>query len=283
MISLPRRTAGTPDIDFTGRDGVRHTSWAVADAAGHSVHRSSSSPQIPFLYIADGHHRSAAAARVYQARKGSGPQRAFSRRVIFPHNQMQILPYNRVLKDLNGLTPGNVAGRSSSGVFSHPSNRRSASPRASTSSVCYLAGKWHTLTFRPELTATHDPIESLDVTLLQKHVLAPIFGIDDPRTSKRDQLCRRHPRHGGTGKAREQRRVCLRLLHVPDEHRGFDGHCRRRRHHAAQEHLVRAEAARRDVLPPLIGVLVKIRPVVEVGLSGCPALTVIRSQFLSKP
>ena len=175
------RTEVMPEIDFTAADGIRHSAWAVADEAGIRFLEQEFAA-VPFLYIADGHHRSAAAARVYQSRKGSGHS-AFFLSVIFPHDQMQILPYNRVVKDLNGCD-GQQLLAGFERVFSirEPGN---AAPSSRHEVGFYLAGKWHTLTFRPELTSTHDAYESLDVTLLQKHVLAPIFGIGDPRTSKR--------------------------------------------------------------------------------------------------
>src|SRR4029077_16254216 len=99
---IAKKISEKPDVDFTGKDGVRHTSWTIGDAAGTQF-IAGQFAKIPFLYIADGHHRSAAAARVFQSRKGAGQSGQFLA-VIFPHNQMQILPYNRVLKDLNGLT-----------------------------------------------------------------------------------------------------------------------------------------------------------------------------------
>ena len=97
------KTAEPTNIDFTSSDGVRHTAWVIADAAGIRFIESEFS-RMPRLYIADGHHRSAAAARVFQKRKGAG-ECAFFLSVIFPHNQMRILPYNRVLKDLSGMSP----------------------------------------------------------------------------------------------------------------------------------------------------------------------------------
>jgi len=96
---------------------------------------------------------------------------------------MQILPYNRVLKDLNGLSPEQLLEKLD-GVFIIKSSG-AATPVRKHEMGLYLRGKWHTLNFRPRFAATTDPIEKLDVTLLQKHVLAPVFGIDDPRTSKR--------------------------------------------------------------------------------------------------
>lgn len=174
-ITLP------PAVDFVAPDGVRHTAWTVDDSAAIKQLETEFA-KIPFLYIADGHHRSAAAARVFQSRKSAG-QSAFFLSVIFPHNQMQILPYNRVLKDLNGLSAEQLLEKLD-GVFilQSPGN---ASPRRKHELGLYLQGRWHTLNFRPRFAATTDPIEKLDVTLLQKYVLDPIFGIDDPRTSKR--------------------------------------------------------------------------------------------------
>src|SRR5436853_2777919 len=100
---VAKKTQESPDIDFTANDGVRHLCWSLTDAQSLKVIEDEFAG-IPFLYIADGHHRSAAAARVYQSRKGAGNSGRFLT-VIFPHNQMQILPYNRVLKDLHGNSP----------------------------------------------------------------------------------------------------------------------------------------------------------------------------------
>ncbi len=176
-----KKTAGKPDIDFTAKDGVRHTAWVIADGETTRFIETEFA-RIPFLYIADGHHRSAAAARVYQSRKGAGYSGYFLS-VIFPHNQMQILPYNRVLKDLNGLTSAQLLEKLDA-LFVVKGNG-AAQPARKHELGFYLAGQWHSLIFRPQFAAATDPIEKLDVTLLQKHVLAPLFGIDDPRTSKR--------------------------------------------------------------------------------------------------
>lgn len=178
---VAQRTATAPEIDFIAPDGVRHTSWTVADATGIDFLKNAFAA-IPCLYIADGHHRSAAAARVYEARKGAGCSGGFLT-VTFPHNQMQILPYNRVLKDLNGLTPGQLLQKLDA-VFVLQANGV-AQPTRKHELGLYLQGRWHSLHFRPQFAATTDPIEKLDVTLLQKYVLDPIFGIEDQRTSKR--------------------------------------------------------------------------------------------------
>ncbi|HEX7470770.1 MAG TPA: DUF1015 family protein [Verrucomicrobiae bacterium] len=199
---VAKNISETPDVDFTGKDGVRHTSWNISDADGIKF-ITEQFAKIPFLYIADGHHRSAAAAQVYLKRSSSGRQSAQTspvkdqRRltsaatignsgqflaVIFPHNQMQILPYNRVLKDLNGLTPEALLQKVAT-VFEIKPNGK-AQPVAKHELGLFIAGQWHTLNFKPQFTATSDPIERLDVTILQKQILAPVFGIDDPRTSK---------------------------------------------------------------------------------------------------
>ena len=177
-----RKSAGAPDIDFTAGDGVRHTAWIISDDATIGA-IGAEFAGIPFLYIADGHHRSAAAARVFQSRNGAGHSGRFLA-VIFPHDQMQILPYNRVLKDLNGHTPGQLFEKLD-GVFVLQKKSGAAQPARKHELGLYLDGAWHTLTFREHFFRTKDPVEKLDVTLLQKFVLDPLLGIDDPRTSRR--------------------------------------------------------------------------------------------------
>ena len=177
---VAKKTATAPDVDFTGKDGVRHTSWSVRDAA-EIAFIADTFAKIPCLYIADGHHRSAAAGRVFTARAGQGNSGGFLT-VTFPHNQMQILPYNRVLKDLNGLTPEALLAKLDAVFTIAPDG--APKPTRKHEFGFYLGGQWRTLHVRPEFTATSDPIERLDVTLLQKHVLDPMFGITDPRTSK---------------------------------------------------------------------------------------------------
>ena len=198
---VTKSIAGKPDIDFTATDGVRHSSWTIYDSA--TVQRIEQEfSRVPFLYIADGHHRCAAAARVYLKRKEANPHPASGHPLpirwgegqgeghasqflaaIFPHNQMQILPYNRVLTDLNDMTPARLLEKLD-GVFVIKRNGCSRPTRKHELGL-YLDGEWHTLHFRPQFAATTDPLEKLDVTLLQKFVLDPILGIDDPRTSKR--------------------------------------------------------------------------------------------------
>lgn len=181
---IAKRGAGTPDVDFTAADGVRHTAWAIGDADGERF-LTAAFAAIPMLYIADGHHRSAAAARVFVNRDGAGHSGWFLS-VIFADSQVQILPYNRVLKDLNGLSPEALLEKLD-GVFiiGSPSPLGQTTPTRRHELGLYLDGQWRKLTFRPRFAATTDPIERLDATLLQKYVLDPVFGIADPRTSKR--------------------------------------------------------------------------------------------------
>ncbi|MBM3824084.1 MAG: DUF1015 domain-containing protein [Verrucomicrobia bacterium] len=177
-------TSGTPEVDFTAADGVRHSAWVVSDRE-YMGRIEEAFRRVPALYIADGHHRSAAAARVYQSRKGSGESGGFLA-VVFPHTQMRILPYNRVLQDLNGHRPEALLEKLDA-VFVIQREGK-ASPARRNELGLFLDGRWISLHFRPKYAATTDPIERLDVTLLQKYVLDPILGIQDPRTSKRIQF-----------------------------------------------------------------------------------------------
>lgn len=179
-----RQTSEKPDTDFTAKDGIRHTSWTVREPAAIQFVKEAFA-RVPCLYIADGHHRCAAASRVDQTRKGAGGS-GFFLSVIFPHDQMQILPYHRVLKDLNGLTAAQLLQKLEK--FFVVDEAKSPQPSATHELGLYLEGKWRTLRFRPEASAAPAAVERLDVSLLQRHVLAPVFGIDDPRTSQRIQF-----------------------------------------------------------------------------------------------
>jgi uncharacterized protein (DUF1015 family) len=178
---VARKTSGEPEIDFTAADGVRHFAWTIHEP--HDVKFVETQfAQIPFLYIADGHHRSAAAARVDQSRRGAGQSGHFLV-VIFPHNQMQVLPYNRVLKDLNGRTPKQLL-ETLSEIFAIDTNG-TARPAREHEIGLYLAGQWYTLVFRKHVLEKRDARELLDVALLQKLVFEPLFSITDPRTNER--------------------------------------------------------------------------------------------------
>lgn len=186
------RTQAAPEVDFKASDGVRHSAWTVADPADIGFVRDHFA-RMPALYIADGHHRTAAAAQVYlnrsRARSGdadAAPAFAFFLAVIFPHDRLQVLPYHRALKDLNGLTPAQLLQKLEAVFESLPGEAPAAGARHEVG--FYMAGRWRRLRFRRELTQARSPWERLDVALLQEHVLEPVFGIADPRTSERIQF-----------------------------------------------------------------------------------------------
>lgn len=174
-------TAATPDIDFTADDQVRHTAWQVTDAAANERIQHEFAA-LARLYIADGHHRSAAAARVW-ATRGRTAEAAGFLAVIFPREQLQILPYHRVLKELNGRSPEELIaelGRRfvrGEGGAETPLNKGEFS--------VYVEGAWHRFSFRFKTDVAARPAEGLDVARLQSEVLTPLFGIENPRTSER--------------------------------------------------------------------------------------------------
>ena len=172
---------GAPQVDVTADDGVRHRLWVISDdAAIDKLTRAFDA--LPAIYIADGHHRSAAAARVAKARKGEGSHSYFLS-VIFPEREMTILDYNRVLKDLNGRTPEQLLAELAKNFTVAPSDQP-VRPASSHEYGMYLAGRWYRLSIRPELVPG-DPIGRLPITMLTRNAIEPLFGIKDPRTDKR--------------------------------------------------------------------------------------------------
>jgi uncharacterized protein (DUF1015 family) len=177
--------AAAPDaeVDVTADDGVRHQLWPVTDAALIS-RLTAAVDALPALYIADGHHRSAAAARVAQARGKQPGSHDYFLSVIFPHHEMTILDYNRVLRDLNGRSPDQLlVGLRER--FSVELADRPVRPGSAREFGMYLGGRWYRLTLRPETVPSNDPIGRLPITLLTRNVIERLFGITDPRTDKR--------------------------------------------------------------------------------------------------
>ncbi|MBK8119618.1 MAG: DUF1015 domain-containing protein [Sulfuritalea sp.] len=175
---------GAPDADVTAGDGIRHQLWALKDAAQIDA-ITQTFEGISALYIADGHHRSAAASRVAAARHQPGCELSADAflAVIFPHHQMKIMDYNRVVKDLNGLQESALVTRLGA-AFTIEDSARQVHPARPGEFGMYLAGRWRKLRIKPELIPG-DPVASLDVSLLSDHLLGPLLGITDLRRDKR--------------------------------------------------------------------------------------------------
>ncbi len=172
-----------PLFDFTAPDGVQHTLWRMPDAGAVTE----AFAAVPHSYIADGHHRSAGAARVGLAKREANPQHTGEEdynwfpAVMFPQDQLKILAYNRLVTDLNGLHPEEFLVRIGHACRLSPS--APPVPARPGQVSMYLGGHWLGLEF--DIPANADPVSRLDVSLLQDSILAQILGIDDPRTSKR--------------------------------------------------------------------------------------------------
>ena len=178
-------TAGTPVADLTADDGIKHTIWLIDDDAT-TERISTVISAMPSLYIADGHHRSAAASRVAAARRGKGhPDSAeFFLAVIFPARQMRIMDYNRVVRDLNGHSVEAFLKAVGERCTVTPSTETATPERTGTFGM-YLNQRWYKLTIKPELVPLQDPVRRLDVSVLSEQILAPILGIADLRRDTR--------------------------------------------------------------------------------------------------
>jgi uncharacterized protein (DUF1015 family) len=178
-------TSVPPTYDTTTYDGVRNELWVVSDTDALRAEFA----KVPCLYIADGHHRAASYCRVGGARRDAQPKADLTAphhvflAVIFPHDQLRILPYNRFVLDLNGLSPAEFLGRVSEKF--EVSETAPPSPARRHEIAMYLGGRWMGLTPKAGTFDEANPIRSLDVSILQENLLAPILGIDDPRRSKR--------------------------------------------------------------------------------------------------
>jgi len=178
-------TAGTPIADLTADDGIKHIVWRIEDEA--TVARISTViGAMPNLYIADGHHRSAAASRVAAARRGKGrPESAeYFLSVIFPARQMRIFDYNRVVRDLNGLSHEAFLKAIGERCTVTPAAAPVKPERTGTFGM-YLDKRWYHLAIRPELVPQNDPVGRLDVSVLSEQILGPILGIADLRRDTR--------------------------------------------------------------------------------------------------
>jgi uncharacterized protein (DUF1015 family) len=197
---LARAAGRGADVDVTADDGVRHQLWVIADAATISA-LTLAFDALPAVYIADGHHRSAAAARVAQARGDSARSAQHFLAVLFPHHEMTILDYNRVLRELNGRSPDQLLAELRQRLAVAASDN-AVHPSSAGDFGMFLAGRWYRLTVGAERIPKDDPIGRLPITLLTRNVIEPLFGITDPRTDKRIDFV-----GGGRGLTELERRV----------------------------------------------------------------------------
>jgi uncharacterized protein (DUF1015 family) len=183
---LARAATGSSAVDVAADDGVRHQLWVIEDKQT-LARLTGMIESLPALYIADGHHRSAAAARIAAARGGEGSHSYFLA-VLFPHFDMTILDYNRVLRDLNGRSPQALLTELAEHYLVEPS-AGPVRPDHPAEFGMVLAGHWYRLRMRPEYAAAEalhsDPIARLPVTLLHRNIIEPIFAVADPRRDKR--------------------------------------------------------------------------------------------------
>ena len=177
-----------PEVDITTYDGVRHV-FFVVDEEDLVRRIREAFAALDHLYVADGHHRSAAATRIKVKRDKERPDRTgreednFFLAVIFPHSQMKILPYNRVVRDLNGLDTAAFLAKVGEKFAVRPDGPKA--PARSREFAMFLENRWYGLEARSGTFDPADPIGSLDVSILQENLLAPLLGIADPRTDKR--------------------------------------------------------------------------------------------------
>ena len=195
---VAKATSGKPEYDFVDENGFGHTFWVIADPAVNARITELFTTSVDAFYVADGHHRTAAAARVGAEKKAANPNHTGQEEynwfmaVCFPQSQLQIIDYNRVVRDLNGLTPDAFLKALEEdfevSLASKPRCGRPAKPYAPAQlhefSV-YLGGNWYKLAAKPGRYDDADPIGVLDVTVLSNLVLDKILGIKDLRTDKR--------------------------------------------------------------------------------------------------
>ena len=188
---IERIAKGTPEYDFVGKeDGFGHTLWLI-DGAEDIATITREFEQMDALYIADGHHRSAAAARVGQERADANPNNTgdeeynFYMAVCFPADQLTVLDYNRVVTDLNGLTPDEFLRALDANFVVEPRGAAAYRPAHPHQFALYLEGQWYSLDARPGTFDPNDPIGDLDVDISSRLILQDILNIGDRRSSKR--------------------------------------------------------------------------------------------------
>lgn len=187
-LAVARTKQNKPLYDFVSSDGIRHAVWVMSDAKDIQT-VSETFAGLDSIYIADGHHRCASAVKVGLKRRQEHPdydgteEFNYFLSVLFPDEELMIMPYNRVVKDLNGLSSDSFMVRLNE-KYEIARADASVSPKKKGDVGMYLEEQWYLLSPKPELLSD-DPVEGLDVSILQNHVLGPILGIHDPRTDKR--------------------------------------------------------------------------------------------------
>lgn len=187
---IDRVRSSEPEYDFTAPDGIRHRLWKVSDDLTIEA-ITEAFASIPYLYIADGHHRTAAAAHVGEEMAKADPHHTgdeeynYLLAVCFPQSHLRVMDYNRVVKDLNGLTPEQFLEKVGENFVIEPRGKQVYRPQALHNFAMYLAGEWYSLTARPGTYDDSDPIGVLDVTVSSNLILRDILGIEDLRTSHR--------------------------------------------------------------------------------------------------
>ena len=180
-----------PEYDFVAEDGIGHQFWIISDETTVLQIEQLFTVKVPFMYVADGHHRTAAAALVGKERRDKNPSHRgdeeynYFLAVIFPDNQLEILDYNRVIRDLNGQTAEQLIARLEENFVIKDKGSKTYRPRKLHNFSMYLNGIWYSLTARTGTYNDDDPIGILDVTILTEKVLGPLLDIQDLRRSKR--------------------------------------------------------------------------------------------------
>ena len=185
---LAEATSGIPIADLTADDGIRHTVWLIDDEAA-IARISAVINAMPVLYIADGHHRSAAASRIAASRRKAGnvasnAESEYFLAVVFPARQMRIFDYNRVVRDLNGHSLDSFLKAVGERCAVTPA-QTAVKPKHVGEFGMYVAGRWYALAIRPELIPAQDPVRRLDVSVLSEQILGPVLGITDLRRDAR--------------------------------------------------------------------------------------------------
>lgn len=190
---IAQATESTPEYEFDAEDGTHHVFWVIEDVT-LSANLEAAFGDIDSLYVADGHHRSAAASRVKNLYQKRNPNHSgdesynFFLVVLFPHNQMQILDYNRVVKDLQGADPAQFLKKLGENFEVEKADLQTAKPGAAKEFALYMDKQWYKLSPSQALRSSidnDDPVKSLDVSILQDSIFTPLLNIVDQRTDKR--------------------------------------------------------------------------------------------------